>query len=72
MSHIYELAAAKYSFWVLTIGYIGHIPHDKDMEWSLDQKDYNNTLAWLKFLDFSKDVYLKYNYFKLCETHVHQ
>eukprot|EP01080_Neovahlkampfia_damariscottae_P005880 gene5880-9708_t len=71
VSHIYELAAAKYQFWVLTIGYIGHVPHDKDIIWSLDQKDYNNTAAWLKFLDFTKYVYLKYNYFKLCGDHVY-
>jgi hypothetical protein len=70
VSHIYELAAGNYQFWVLTKGYIGHIPHDKEMLWSLDQKDYNNTAAWLKFLDFTKDVYLKYGYFEICEKHI--
>lgn len=63
--HTYELAAAGYEFWIMPHGYIGHIPHPKEISHSLLNKYYSYDGAWSAWTKFVRRIYRNYNGFNL-------
>jgi hypothetical protein len=65
VAHCYEIEAAGYKWWVLHKGYVAHVPHSKEITWSLHQEGYNPDRAWEIWWKFTKRVFHQYNKFNL-------
>jgi hypothetical protein len=67
-SWTFELSAAKYEFYVLPKAYLGHIPHHKNIVWTLDQSDYDVYNAWVHFSRFFERIKVEYDgYDPICK-----
>lgn len=69
-SFTYELRAIGYKFYVAPEAYVGHIPHQKNVKWALDQAEYDIREAWHKWHKFSKRINSMYKFNMFCERYL--
>lgn len=67
-SFAYELKASGYKFYVAPKTFVGHMPHDKDIKWSLEHKGYNVFEAWFKWQIFNQRIIKQYHFNMYCEN----